>query len=109
MYWITGVLGVVLAAAPFLFGYRADFSAMTTSLIVGGLLVALSAIEGYQHDKQNWEYWAVGVLGVGLVLAPYLLGFSAITAAFWTSIIIGLITVAAAGLKLFSGETPHYG
>ncbi len=109
MYWITGVLGIALAGSPFIFGYSSNFTAMATSLIIGGVLLALSAIEGYAEDKQSWEYWLAGVIGLGLVVAPYLLGFSAITAALWTSVIIGLVTVGVAGTKLLSGDLPHYG
>lgn len=109
MYWFTGLLGVVLAGAPFVFGYSSDFYAMATSLGVGGLLVALSAIEGIAEDKGRWEYWLAGVLGAGLVLAPFVLGFSTIAAAMWMSIIVGIVTVVLAGMKLFSGDSPNYG
>lgn len=109
MYWVMGLLGVVLAGSPYLFGYSGDYNAMATSLGVGGVLVLLSAIEGYQHDKQSWEYWIAGPMGLGLVFAPFILGFSAISAAFWTSLIVGMLTIVAAGTKLSPDDSPHYG
>lgn len=109
MYWITGILGIALAGSPFVFGYSGDFNAMATSLAVGGALLALSALEGYAKDNQRWEYWLAGVLGLGLIFAPFVLGFSTIAAAFWTSLIVGLGTVVVAGTKLFSGESQNYG
>jgi hypothetical protein len=108
MYWITGILGIVLAGSPFIFGYSGDFYAMATSLAVGGVLLALSALEGYAKDNQRWEYWLAGVLGIGLIFAPFVLGFSTIAAAFWTSLIVGLGTVIVAGTKLFSDDLAHF-
>jgi|SRR5581483_9709540 len=102
MYWVTGVLGFVLAAAPFLFGYEADTTAMWTSLVIGGVVMLASVIEGIRNDTDRWEYWVAAILGVGAALAPFVFNFSNNTSAVTTSVILGFIIALVAGSKLTS-------
>lgn len=105
MYLLTGFLGLVAIVAPYIFGYSLDTTALWTSLIVGAILVIASVFEGIAADRERWEYWVVGAAGVGAILAPFVLGFSAITSALWTLVIIGIVTVLAAWTKLSPGQT----
>ena len=104
MYWLTGILGVVFFIAPFLFGYDSHTGALWTSLVVGVLLIIDSVFEGIAADKQRWEYIVAMALGFAAIIAPFVLGFSTITAALWTSLIVGVVAVIVAGRKLTSGE-----
>jgi|SRR3989338_7032278 len=107
MYWLTGILGLISAIAPFVLGYSNDTAALWTSLGVGAVLMIASAFEWYAQDKEAWEYWVAGIAGAGAVAAPFVLGFSGLGGAVWTLVIIGLITVIAAGTKLFSGRAKY--
>jgi len=44
-------------------------------------------------------YWITGILGLAFVLAPYVLGYSNITAALWTSILIGGATIVVSWIE----------
>ena len=101
MYWLTGFIGLASIAAPYLLGYTDQSTAYWVSVGFGALLVGLSAIEWYGADKENWEYWVAVVLGAGLATAPFLLGFANHSTALWTSMIVGLATIVAAGSRLF--------
>lgn len=101
MYWLTGFLGLMSAVAPFLLGYSNNTTALWTSLTVGAILMISSGFEWAAKGRENWEYWVVGIAGVGAVLAPFVLGFNTMTGAVWTLVIIGLVTVMASGIKLF--------
>lgn len=105
MYWITGVLGLILAVAPFVFGYDVNTAALWTSLLVGGATVLVSVIEAAQNDKKNWEYWTVGILGLLTVTAPFMFGFSGLTNARWTSIVVGLLITLFAGTRLTASRS----
>ncbi len=102
MYLLTGVLGLILAAAPFALSYSTNEAALYTSVVVSGILIVTTILEWAAEDKDMWEYWVAGVVGVGTIAAPFVLGFSGLTNAVWTMSVIGLATVLAAATKLFS-------
>lgn len=104
MYLVTGVLGLAFAIAPFLFGYRDNITATYTSIILGALVVLASAVEFFQEDKEMWEYWAAGILGLAAITAPFVLNFSSHINAMWTSVIAGALIAIFAGSKLFTGQ-----
>lgn len=105
MYLLTGFLGLFSVIAPFLFGYNQNSAALWTSLIVGGILVIVSVFEGIAADRERWEYWVVGLAGLGAIFAPFVLGFSALTSASWTLIIVGVVAILVSWAKLFPGRT----
>lgn len=101
MYWATGILGLVLAAAPWLFGYSDNTSALWTSLLIGGATIVVSWIEGAKEGREAWEYWIAAILGLVAIAAPFALGFGGLTMAMWTSVIAGALIAVFAGAKLF--------
>lgn len=105
MYLLTGFLGLVAIVAPYLFSYSQDVVALWTSLVIGGVLVIASVLEGVAADRERWEYWVVGLAGLAAIFAPFVLGFSALTTALWTLIIVGVVTILAAWTKLYMGGT----
>ena len=102
MYWITGILGLIFIVAPFVFGYSTDSVALWTSLVVGALTLVVSIIEGAQADRQQWEYWTAGILGIIAIFAPFALGFSTFTQATWSSIVLGVLIAVFAGSRVFT-------
>jgi hypothetical protein len=101
MFWLTGILGLVLILAPFVLGYQNDPTALWTSVICGAAVVVVSGYKAWAHDKAIWEYWVAGIAGVLAVLAPFALGFSALVTAMWTSIVIGAVVAVLAGYEVF--------
>lgn len=108
MYWITGILGLAFAAAPFVLGYTDNTIATWTSLILGAAVMIDSYIEALSEGKDKWEYWTATVIGIGAVVAPFILGFGAHMTAMWTSVSVGVLLAIVAGYQLFSDQ-PHYG
>lgn len=109
MSWINGVLGLWFLIAPFTFGYSGSRVALWNSVIVG-LLIAAFAFWEASTEETAGASWSVSVLGIWMVFAPYLLGYAAITAAFWSNLIVGLVVAALAGYQAMQaprGLTPH--
>jgi hypothetical protein len=100
MYWVTGVLGLALIVAPFVLGYSDNTTALWASIVLGVVVAGVSLFEAW--DKARWEYWVAGAAGVLAVLAPFVLGFTAVTAALWASLILGAIIVILAGYEVFA-------
>ena len=108
MYWLTGLMGLILAAAPFVFGFSNNPQALWTSLIVGSVLMVSAALEGWSDDKQTWEYWVMGVAGVGAIFAPFVLGFYGVYAAAWSLVIIGVVTVISVSARLLQSSKGRF-
>jgi hypothetical protein len=47
-------------------------------------------------------YWVSGILGAGLMLLPFLMGYTDVSTVLWSSIILGLI---ALGVSIYKGVT----
>lgn len=101
MYWITGVLGLALIIAPFVMNYSNNPAALWTSIILGAIVLLVSAYKAWAKDEARWEYMVAGIAGLLAVFAPFILGFSALTTAMWTSIILGGLLAFLAGYEGF--------
>jgi hypothetical protein len=101
MYWVTGILGFLLMAAPYFFQYSNNPTALWASLLFGGGVVAVAFIEGFAKGRGRWEYWVAALAGVAIILAPFVFGFGTVAAALWTSISIGILLTVIAGSQLF--------
>lgn len=49
----------------------------------------------------EWHDWASGTLGAWLVVAPWVLGFSAVANATWNHVVVGLLGVVVAAWELW--------
>lgn len=105
MYWLTGLLGLALGVAPFVLGYRYNTAAMWTSIVLGVVVVVLSAIEAMDESKQTWEYWVAGGAGLVAVIAPFVFGFSTIAWALWVTIVIGFLILLISGYEVYVEQT----
>ena len=102
MYLLIGFLGLLAIIAPYALNYSQDVVALWSSLVIGAILIVSSVLEGLAADREKWEYWVAGLAGVGAILAPFVLGFASITAALWALITIGVVSVIAVWIKLYS-------
>jgi len=101
MYWVTGILGAVMAGAPFALGYNTHSGAMWTGVVLGVIVLLVSIYEAMDESKAKWEYWIAGIAGVLVVGAPFVLGFTTVSAALWTTLILGLVLLILTGYEVF--------
>ena len=91
------VLGIWLLVAPFLLGYSgASTAALWNDIIVGVIVLVLAWIRVANPARSTWMSWTNVVLGLWLVVASFILGYSSIAAAIWNDILVGL-SVAVLG------------
>lgn len=101
MYWITGLFGLAFIIAPFVMGYSNTPAALWSSIILGAIVFLVSAYKAWAKDEAMWEYMVAAIVGLLAVFAPFVLGFSALTMALWTSIILGGLLAFLAGYEGF--------
>lgn len=106
MYWFTGLFGLAMAIAPFVQGYQDNPVAMWTSVVLGVVVFAASLMEAIDVRHAKWEWWVAGIAGILAVLAPFVFGFTAVTVALWTLLILGAIIVILASYEVFFVTQP---
>lgn len=92
--WVNVVLGVWLFIAPF-FGIGAGDPAAVWNSYIMGLAVALIALAAVSEPRK-WEEWTNLIIGVWLIIAPFVLGFTEQQGATWNQIIVGILVAADA-------------
>jgi hypothetical protein len=92
------VAGLGLFLSPWYLDYAAEAYASWNAWIVGAAVVALAAVALFAFHQV--EEWANLALGLWTVIAPWAVGFGAVSTAAMVHVVAGLIiaTVAAANL-----------
>jgi hypothetical protein len=98
--------GLWLIISPFVLGYwdlgqvtrTIPSQATNNDLIVGFTIAAIAAIRlanAYRFGEYElptmWLSWLSALLGLWLIVSPFVLGYTGLTAAFWNNIILGII------------------
>jgi len=94
--YATMAFGVLLFVTPFVFGDTAQTVAAASAYIIGALLFLAGLLAATMRDAGSVELIPV-VLGVVAFVAPWLLGFTAVTAVAWAAWILGVLAVLNAG------------
>lgn len=92
--WVMLIFGVWLFFTPFwMFGYASAASVAATNAYILGILVALFAIIALAAARP-WEEWVELVLGIWLVISPFVLGFYSVeSGAAWNAVILGALVI----------------
>jgi len=98
--WASVVIGVLLFVTPFVFGATANTAAAFTAY-VGGVLLAVGGLWSLASPANRSVEWAVVVLGVLIFIAPFVFGFTTLSALAWSSWIAGVLAVIFAGSVLY--------
>src|ERR1700730_16351316 len=98
--WASVVAGVVLFITPFVFSATAMAGAAWTAFIGGALLVIIGLWNLARPLERAGER-IEGLIGVLLIVSPWVLGFTAVSAMAWSAWIIGIVAIVLAGAVLF--------
>ena len=88
------LLGIWMIASPWVLRYSTEQNPTWNAVILGAL-IALAALFAL-YRVMAWEEWGNVVLGIWLVISPWLLGFNGIMAAMWNAVIVGAIVAILA-------------
>jgi hypothetical protein len=99
------IAGIALVLSPWYLGYTAVAAAAWNAWVTGAIiaLIAVGALVAFNE----YEEWANLVVGLWIIAAPWVLGFSAVTAAMWAHVVAGIvIALLAAGGVWFVRNRP---
>ncbi|GAB2490120.1 MAG: SPW repeat protein [Comamonas sp.] len=91
---LNALLGVWLAVSPWVLGYQDQTAAMVSGVVVGLALIA--AALGAIFMPRAWEEWTEGLLGLWMVISPWMLGFSMHMDAMRNAVVSGIVVMALA-------------
>jgi hypothetical protein len=106
LHWPDGLnllLGVWLVVSPWILGFTGVKYAPGNAYVVG-VIIAVAAVSALLAFHE-WEEWVNIILGVWLVITPWLFGFGTLApttetlaafAATWNFVIVGLLVVGLA-------------
>ncbi len=96
--WISCVLGAWAAVAPFVFPWDVCTWVYVAGVIPGALVFLLSGAFALRPQKNlAWLCWLSAVLGVWLIISPFIAGYAFVLDVVWANILPGaLIAVVGA-------------
>lgn len=109
--WVMLVFGAWLFLSPWILGFAVGAPVGAEEAVGGpgaaawnawifGVVVVALAIWAIVRFAQ-WQDWLSGIVGVWLVIAPWVLGFGSLAAAAWNHVIVGLLVLAFAAWELW--------
>jgi len=101
--WASVIVGVLLFITPFVFG-ATTMTAATWSAYIGGALLAIAGVWNLSSPENHTVEWAEVVLGVLIFVAPWVLGFTALTTIAWSAWAAGVLAVLLSGSVLFASR-----
>ena len=91
--WANFVLAVLLIISPWVLGFASDVPASATAWI-SGIVIGILAIAAIVKVAE-WEEWVNFVLGIWLVVAPWVVRFSGDTSAMRAHVVLGVLVALA--------------
>jgi ABC-type Fe3+-siderophore transport system permease subunit len=104
--WLCLILGSWLFLSPWLLQYITarpytdQTAASWNSIIFGAAIVTFALIALADMKNKNWEEWVNLILGLWLLVSPWILGFYTRTLATGNMVVIGLIIAILAATAL---------
>ncbi len=102
--------GIWEVAAPFVLGYTATTAFLWDAIIVGLALVVLAgwaALSNQQGTDRGLD-WVNALVGLWLIAAPFVLGYTGVVAALWNDVLVGIVVAVLAGWAAVTlGQQQH--
>ncbi|CAH1696172.1 conserved membrane hypothetical protein [Hyphomicrobiales bacterium] len=92
---VSLVAGLGLLLSPWYLGFTSDAYAAWNAWIIGAAISVIAVVALLAFHEA--EEWINGVAGLWALVAPWALGFSALTGAMWAHVIAGVVVALASG------------
>ena len=102
--WLNLILAICLFLSPWVLGFAGEqvpaWDAWACAVVIG--VFAIAALVSFAE----WEEWASVAVGLWLVISPWVLGFSTLTAATWAVVVIGILVAVIAAWEIWLARRP---
>jgi hypothetical protein len=92
--WLNIVLGIWVIISPFALAFGMFPRAMWNNVATGAAIVILAIIRTSTPQQPGWS-WSNAILGIWLIISPFVLAF-AMPVALWNNVILGIIIAIVA-------------
>ncbi len=114
--WADLVLGLLLLISPWALGFASGaVGTMPDAADVGpvaawnawicGIIIAATALAAILRFDE-WTDWVNGLLGLWVIIAPWVLGFTGLGAAVAAHVVLGVLIVAFSAWDLWAARHP---
>ncbi len=103
--WITLVCAVLLFISPWILAFSGDVTA-TRAAWITGVVVAIFAVAALVQFAE-WEEWVSLLLGVWMIVAPWVVGFSGVGVAVAAFVVLGIVVALASMSEIWQIRHPH--
>ncbi len=106
--WLVVIAGIWTIISPFILGFSSAATPLYNNVIVGIVLVVLGAWAALSHavTTERTLDWINVIVGIWLLISPFVLAFSAMTNPMWNNVIVGIITIILAAWAALSFRRP---
>ncbi len=102
--WINIVLGIWVIVSPFVLAFAQFPRAMWNNVATGALVGILAIIRAGTPQQPGWS-WMNVLLGIWLIISPFVLAF-ANGVALWNNVILGIIIIITAWANAATTREP---
>jgi hypothetical protein len=92
------ILGAILFFSPWIFGF--DGGKVSQNATIAGIVIAILAIAALAAFA-IWEEWLNLIVGLWVLVSPWVLGFHGATTAMTVHVVIGLAVAILAAVELW--------
>ena len=103
--WVNLVCAVLLFISPWILAFSGDVTA-TRAAWITGVVVAIFAVAALVQFAE-WEEWISLLLGVWMIVAPWVVSFSTVGVAVAAFVVLGLVVALASAAEIWQVRHPH--
>lgn len=104
---VNVLAGLWLILAPFVLNFTRSSAATYNSVIVGVAVLVMAAIRAFNPDVREGLSWANLILGLWMIVSPYVLGYANVNNAQTNSLITGAIILILAAFSAYETNEAH--
>ena len=98
--------GIWLLIGPFVLGFRGNTGAVANNVALGIVIGLLALYRAFNPATNSWVSWLNFLLGVWVLISPWVVPFSSVHAAAINNVIMGIIVIILAAWSALATGTP---